>query len=693
MRSVNQNQGAKARLIIAALFLAVCAAAAYAGSLGAPFVLDDNWNILDNPSIRSLWPPWQALTGSPDTGVAGRPLVNLSLAVNHALSGDNPAGYRALNIAIHAACGIVLFLLLRMLFSGSGGIGPPGLAVDAASFFAALCFLLHPIQTQAVTYVTQRLESLMALFYLSAFALAVAGMRSGNKGRKAAAVVCFLLGTASKEAVVTAPLAIFFYDALFLSGSPRKALRRSPGMYAGFAAGIAALLLLVAGGKTAHYAISQGPNFTPLRYALLQPQVILHYVTLFFWPSPLAFDYGWPQDALFGWPGWSPAAITAGVIGLGLALAWTVHGLLHTKLSAYAVFFYLLVLAPTSSVVPLFCVAALQRPYLANAALCGLLFGGGALLSLRAQERNSDRPRTRKAVAAGFVCLAAVLCLILGGLTRERNRSFRTALTLWRETTEIAPWNSRAQAAYAEALEKAGLLPQAMVRYELASELNPKDFVAANNLGLLYARQGKILRARALYERALSENPAYAPALTNMATVFLMQGRPAEALSYAEKGVLAKPHDPNARNTLGTVLAELGRTREAIGEFSQAISLNPGFAEAYANLGFAWLALGDFDKAKENAAKALAINPDIALARKTAGISWLALGNLEKARNDLLAAARLTPRDAVVYYNLGIADLKENRTPRAAAFFRKALSVNPAYGKARQALQALETGQ
>ena len=150
----------------AALVIAVAALAAYANSLSGPFIFDDPSSIVSNPTIRSLWPPWDALA-APRVGVTvgGRPVLNLSLAVNYALGGTNVVGYHVGNLAIHLAAALALFgLVRRTLLGAAGGRFAPDATFLAAA--AAGLWVVHPLQTESVTYVIQRAESLMGMFYL-----------------------------------------------------------------------------------------------------------------------------------------------------------------------------------------------------------------------------------------------------------------------------------------------------------------------------------------------------------------------------------------------------------------------------------------------------------------------------------------------------------------------------------------------
>ena len=197
--------------------IVIAAAVTYWNSLTVPFVLDDLAAIVDNPHIRH-WPTLADLI-SPlkNTAVAGRPVVEVSLGINYALGGLDVRGYHLWNLAVHAACALVLAGLVRRTLQLPAL--PAGLRRRSAdiAFAAALIWVVHPLNSEVIDYVVQRTESTMALFYLLAV---YAAMRSASARRPIAwqtvAVGACVVGMLSKESMVTAPLIILLYDRIFL---------------------------------------------------------------------------------------------------------------------------------------------------------------------------------------------------------------------------------------------------------------------------------------------------------------------------------------------------------------------------------------------------------------------------------------------------------------------------------------------
>ena len=301
---------------LAAGLIVLATLAAYANSFQGVFVFDDQPSIVDNPTIRHLWPIWRVLF-PPSHGetVSGRPLLNLTFAVNYALGGLNPWGYHAVNLAIHVLAALPLFgILCRTLRL------PPlrdrfGRSATLPALAISLLWAVHPLQTESVTYVAQRAESLCGLFYLLTLYCFIRGATIDPASRSAvrrpplwysAAIFSCLLGMATKEVMATAPLMVLLFDRTFLAGSFAQALRRRWGLYLGLAATLGGLAYLVVAtpagrGGTAGFATPEALG--AWEYIRSQPAAILHYLRLAVWPHPLCIDYG--READCNQPGYS----------------------------------------------------------------------------------------------------------------------------------------------------------------------------------------------------------------------------------------------------------------------------------------------------------------------------------------------------------------------------------------------------
>jgi protein O-mannosyl-transferase len=289
---------------VAIALILVAGVAAYSNSFSGIFVFDDEPALANNANLR-LWPLADALRAPPDTTLSGRPVASLSFALDHARSGGSLSSYHATNLLIHLTAALLLFgIVRRTLLTPGLANGFSESSATLAAIVAAI-FVTHPIQTGSVTYIVQRVESLMGLCYLATLYFAIRALDAVGPARTfwmAAAILACALGMGTKEVMVTAPLMVMLWDRQF---APGRMVERRP-FHAGLAATWVILAALVAGG---HRATSVGFTFGDWpwwRYLMTQTDVVAHYLRLAVLPTPLALDYEWPAagsitDIL--WPG------------------------------------------------------------------------------------------------------------------------------------------------------------------------------------------------------------------------------------------------------------------------------------------------------------------------------------------------------------------------------------------------------
>ena len=426
------RRGQDRRALFAALVIVLAGAAAYASSFQGVFVFDDNDSIVANTAIRHLWPPWRFF------GSLNRPVVNLTLAINYAIGGLRVGSYHAFNLAVHVLAALTLFGLVRRTL-----LLPPlrarfGGASTALALAVALLWELHPLQSEAVTYVIQRAESLAGLFCLLTLYCVLRGADSGRPWRwGACAFLACALGMATKQTVAAAPIVVFLYDRAFLAGSFREVLRKRWPIYVGLGA---TWLLLVPSAVTAvgRPGLSAGfqmSAWTPARYGLTELGVVLHYLRLAFWPSGLCVDYFWRAAQTAG-------DILPGAAVVGALLAATAAALALRPMWGFLGAWFFLALAPTSSIMPIADAAAERRMYLPLAAVIAFMVIGGYALAERWLRRRTAA--TGRISAAALVIVAAlVIAATLGALTARRNLVYRSELSIWNDTVSKRPENPR----------------------------------------------------------------------------------------------------------------------------------------------------------------------------------------------------------------------------------------------------------
>lgn len=216
------------------LIITACVFLAYINSFNVPFIFDDQINIVENNSIHDFLSVSQVFSPPFGTGIAGRPVINFTLALNYAISGYNPWSYHLFNLLIHLSAALCLMGVVRRTFLSDSLKEKYAEAAKPLAFVSALLWAIHPLNTQAVTYTIQRCESFMGLCFLLTFYFAIRGWQSvAPRQWHLAAILSFFVGIGTKEVIVVVPVLLFIYDLLFFHGDPKNVIKRSPLLYAG----------------------------------------------------------------------------------------------------------------------------------------------------------------------------------------------------------------------------------------------------------------------------------------------------------------------------------------------------------------------------------------------------------------------------------------------------------------------------
>jgi protein O-mannosyl-transferase len=553
----------KYKLVYYQLVIIVVGIIFYYNSLQGGFIFDDESIVVKNPHIEKIWPIPEAFSAPPDSPVRDRPVVNLTLSLNYLLGERSPSGYHLVNLSIHLLAALLLFSLIRRTLISSRLTPRYGAVASGLALAAALIWEVHPLQTESVTYITQRCESLMGLFYLGMLYAIIRGSSSRRP------VVWYLisvilcgLGMGSKAVMVTAPLAALIYDRIFLARSWSELWNKRRWLYLSLAATwIIQIALLL---TTSYQDIK---THLPLEYALTQFGVITHYIRLIFIPSPLCLDYYWPVAQ-------NLAEILPGALLVGVLLALTVWGLVKNPPLGFAGVWFFLILGPTSSILPLEDLAFEHRLYLPLASMVVLGVVAGYELSRILFPLSSARRKNLRIV------LTVVIVAGMGVLTSRRNVDYRTAVGMWRDVIGKRPSNPRAYNNLGNLVNKRGDQREAFKLYQTAIEVDPGYQPGYYNLANLLAGEGRLDESVAYYRRSLDINPDAIEAHNNLAVVLFQLGMGEESIKHLREAVRIDPSDPAAYYNLGVALIKAGRSREALPFLKKAVELRPDYHPA-----------------------------------------------------------------------------------------------------------------
>ena len=591
----------------------------------------------------------------PDMQDSGRPVVTLSLLVNYAAHGLNVWGYRALNIAVHLLAGLTLYGVVRRTLVSEVLVERFGRASGPIALTVALVWLVHPLQTECICYTSQRSESLMGLFYLLTLYCAI---RAGTASRRwpwlVAAVSACTLGMASKEAMVTAPLAVVLCDWAFRARPFSQVIRRRWALYAALAGAWVVLAGLMATAPRAQ-SVGFGLGVSSLDYALSQCEMIITYLRLAIWPYPLALDYGEPQPRTIG--ELLPYVIGVVVLLAACAVAWW-----RWPRIGFAGVWFFLILGPTSSFVPIATeVGAERRMYLPLASVVVLaVMGAYELLQRLEQQRSAKQRTTRRETAAARVPRGLAMSLIgltviaLGATTIVRNRDYRSGEAIWKTVIRARPENGRGHSGLANVLLKQGRPLDALPHYETALRLRPRHYETISNLGLALGRLNR-------YEEAVAQH---------------------------QRAVEIKQDDPRLRARLALTFGRMGQLDESVREFEETLRQDPSLTEARVNFVATLMQLARVDEAIGHCRQVLREDQSHVLARANLGLLLMRHGAWDEAIEHLRFAAGQTGNPDL-FFELGRAFEMAGRPGEALSQYQQVLRLAPGHDQAKQRLKAL----
>ncbi|MBN2020945.1 MAG: tetratricopeptide repeat protein [Sedimentisphaerales bacterium] len=561
---------------------------AYSNSFGGPFIFDDVPNIVENPAIRQLWPPTHFFSLPTRSGLAGRPVLTLSFALNYAFCKYNVWGYHLVNLAIHILAALALYGIVRRTFLSGRLKEKFGSAAASLAFVTAAIWLVHPIQTESVTYIVQRAESLAGLFYLLTVYTAIRSMQPNRSILwPVLSVVFCALGMTTKEVMATAPVLILLYDRTFSANSFRAAIKKHRALYLGLAATwfvLVAVRISSAPSETMGFSI----DITPIDYAMNQFPVIARYIKLSFWPARLCLYYSWPVIKV--WRLIFPSLLTVAVI-----LAVTFWGFIKNRVWSYPLVWFFAILVPSSSFVPIADLIFEHRVYLSLAGLVVIAVTSSyLLLGYLTGKHNLITNRLGLGIAIAVI-------VALTARTIYRNRDYQSALSIWQSVVKANPMSYKGYCNLGSEFKKQGRIDEAMICYQNSLRINPDYTNGRLGLANLLKSQNRLNEAADLYRRILLKDPNHVEANFNLGRVAHFRGNLDKAVGYYRTALEFKSDYADVHNNLGAALLSQGFFDEAVSHFNKSLQIKPDDAATLNNLAYALISrpnVQDVDSAR-----------------------------------------------------------------------------------------------
>lgn len=582
---------------LAPIAIGIIVCLTFAPAIAGEFVSwDDAKNFIENPHYRGLRPANLAWMWS--TFHLGHyvPLTWMTLGLDYVLWGMNPRGYHATSIAIHAGNAVLFFFVAQRLFMLARSSGPkaepPSMDVVIASTFAALLFAVHPLRVESVAWITER-RDVLSLFFMLLSTLAYLRWTSESERRRlwyAVALASFICALLSKATALTLPvifLILNFYPLKRIQFASLRVNARA------LAIELAPFALLSLGAVFLSIIALHPPAQLPFSAKLaVTAYSLFFYLEKTVLPTGLAPLYEMPQHVIAVAPRFLIAYVFCAAL---VAAVWTMRRRWPGGVAALAAF--LLISLPMLGIVqngPQ--IAADRYTYHASPAVA-LLVAGAIFFALRI-------PRLVSRVIAG------VAVVLLALVTAEQTSTWRDSLHLWSRVLAIDSTSAIAHSGMASLAYKSGDVDRGMAHSVRAVKLAPNYPEAHNDLGVGFARQGRLSDAATHYRLAIELQPTYDEALNNLGVVTAALGDLPAAVELFRRALTINPDYADAHVNWGNALVRVRRLDDAIPHYREAITTRPDHEDAYHNWGVALAQKGELADAIDRFRQTLAINPN-----------------------------------------------------------------------------------
>ena len=710
------------RPFIHVLLVIVLGFLVYSNTFKVPFAFDDQLVISQNIGIKDLKQflgPSLPLKDHLTNFLQGssRHIGFLSFALNYKVHGLQLTGYHVVNLMIHLTSALLVYGLVLLTFRtpfaadfSQRGVVSHSSLPRLLALFTALLFVSHPVQTQAVTYIVQRLTSLATLFCLASLVLYIRARLAG--GGLVTRYVCYgtsiiaaVVAMKTKEISFTLPFMIILYEVMFFQGElKRRILYLVPFFLTAFLIPFSVLGIQIfsagglsggvaTGGLAAVDAVVRLASFTRWDYLFTQFRVIVTYIRLLFFPVNQNLDYDYPLYRTF----FNPEVVLSflfllALFGLGVYLLYAStskekSGRFWLRAVSFGIFWFFATMSVESSIIPIADLIFEHRVYLPSVGFfMALMFGVGCI-----SATSLSRARL---IGKAFVPVMILVVLALSAATYARNTVWRDGVTLWEDMARKSPGKVRPH--YGLGLQYAlrERFDDAVREYQAVIRINPDHLESYNDLAAIDIKRNRLDDAAKTLQAAFKISPGYPEGHLNMGVIYEKQGRLDDALreyqAATPTGVWNRETPVRARSNMGVIYEKQGRLADAAREHQAALKLDPDFADAHSNLASVYERQGALDNAISEYKIAIELNPDYARAYHRLGIIYLRMKKIDEAKALLQTAIRLEPANVDARSDLAVAYTMLKLYEQAIKELQTILSIKPDHENARSNLEKIQ---
>jgi tetratricopeptide (TPR) repeat protein len=698
------------RMLFPSLFLILLTSVVYYSSLDNSFQYDDGHTIVDNPWIRDVnnikkFFISQTVVSESPQAENYRPVLMTTYALNYAWRGLDPFTFHLVNLVLHILTVLACFSLIYLLLNRN----------LQAAFWGALLFAIHPINAEAVNYISARSTILSSLFSILSIILYYL-FRSNERDRKfvqsfnlyCLLLISSVLAVLSKETALILPGLFLITDLAFQGPPPHASLKKALVVYIPWV-GIVLSYWWIRGYRLSESIIADHSLIEPsqpipvLSGILTGIKIVVSYLLLLLWPMRLSIEHH-PVRVLtpFEWNTILSLVVFV-LLLLAIVKCWRPY-----RVVSFCLLWFLISLLPIFYL-PLITDVALMQENRAYLSVMGMMMLAGWGIGIFLEKARSGYK------AAGIIAIA-ILCLSYITVVLQRNQVWEDQLSLWSDAVRKSPSSPEAHLSLATIHYQKGNVPLAMQELQETLQRAPQDGMAYHVLGGIYGDQGQLDQAAKAYELSLKYAPRYWKTYTNLGSVLYRQGHIDLAIARFRQGLEMNPNDWLTHLSLITAYARQNNLALILDEYARAVRQYPGLFYNYYGLGVAYELTGETRRAIEAYNGAVQVYPkfsegfvrlcklsvltkqyEIARDHCMASImidnnheahSLLGLiaehrDNFQQAILHYKESLKYKPNNAEVYYNLGNAYRRVGQVQEAVEAYHATIRLNPHFKPAR----------